>query len=67
MKDEFFGIDFSVRPSAASAEEDCSLPVLVVITPQRLCALYEAEQAFAQGTLFPDLDKPFLAGGAVRG
>ena len=29
-------------------------------------ALYDEEQALCRGTLFPDLDKPFLGGKQVR-
>jgi hypothetical protein len=28
--------------------------------------VYTVEEAYSKGTLFPDLDKPFLAGGGCR-
>mgnify|MGYP000861545938 CR=1 FL=1 len=38
-------------------------PIAMCYVPlQRLETVYEPETALKQGTLFPDLDKPFLGG-----
>ena len=38
-------------------------PVAMCYVPmQKIKAVYEPELAWRQGTLFPDLDKPFLGG-----
>jgi|NGEPerStandDraft_9_1074522.scaffolds.fasta_scaffold02114_3 hypothetical protein len=38
-------------------------PVGMTYTPmQKIKTIYEPETAFMQGTVFPDLDKPFLGG-----
>lgn len=38
-------------------------PVGMCYVPmQRITTVYEPENAFMRGTLFPDLDKPFLDG-----
>ncbi len=48
---------FPANPSLAMA----------YVPMQRLNGTYDLEEAFARGTLFPDLDKPFLAyRGAVK-
>ena len=67
MKDEFFGIDLSALPVQAKQNgTECDLPVMVYLQMQQLCSVYQPEQALTQGTLFPELDKPFK-GGAARG
>ena len=68
MKDEFFGIDLSAMPVAKRQEQsDCFVPVMASVPMQRLCSVYQPEQALTQGTLFPELDKPFMMGGLARG
>ncbi len=42
------------------------LPVLAFLPAQELGEVYEAEYGFPRGTIFPVLDKPFLAGGCAR-
>lgn len=69
LKDEFFGIDFASIPTAANAkmsDEMCDVPVMACVSLQKLCTVYDPEQALMQGTLFPELDKPFM-GGMPRG
>lgn len=43
------------------------LPLTMAYVPmQKYGLVYEAENALEKGTLFPDLDKPFLGKGACR-
>ena len=42
------------------------LPVLAFVPVQELKQVYEPERGFCRGTIFPELDKPFEAGGCVR-
>ena len=43
------------------------LPLTMAYVPmQKYGATYEAENALKNGTLFPELDKPFLGKGALR-
>ena len=43
------------------------LPLTMAYVPmQAYGTVYEAENALAKGTLFPDLDKPFEGKGACR-
>ncbi len=57
------------RPAAQtrSAQDNAqkTLPVLATLVPQQLNAVYDTDKALERGTLFPELDKPWL-GGAVR-
>lgn len=47
-----------------SAEATCdSLPIFAYVPVQELDCVYEPEQGFCRGTLFPALDKPWVAGG----
>lgn len=42
-------------------------PVAMCYVPlQKITAVYEPELAWRRGTLFPDLDKPFLDGGNIE-
>ncbi len=55
------------QPTAYQAEPtaDCEKMVLAMsyVPWQHWNTVYEADTAFVQGTLFPELDKPWLAGG----
>ncbi len=42
------------------------LPALVSIEVQRLNRVYDVEKAFMIGTLFPELDKPWMPYGGGR-
>lgn len=56
--DEFYGAQKAER-SAFPPETPvgmCYVPV------QKITTVYEPANAYQQGTLFPDLDKPWLAG-----
>ncbi len=46
--------------------ENAWLPVLAFVPVQELAQVYEVESGFSRGTIFPVLDKPFLAGGCAR-
>ncbi len=49
--------DFFIKPIPKNAS------VTMAYVPFQNCdRLYSPEQAISQGTLFPDLNKPFLAG-----
>lgn len=49
-----------------TANTDCTYPLtMVFINMQPLNDVYPLDKAFCRGTLFPELDKPFL-GGARR-
>jgi hypothetical protein len=39
---------------------------IAYIPMQRITTLYDDENAYEVGTLFPDLDKPFLDGGVCN-
>ncbi len=41
------------------------LPVMAYVPVQQLNAVYDTDKALERGTLFPELDKPWL-GGAAR-
>lgn len=42
-----------------------SLPVMAYVPVQQLNTVYDTDKALERGTLFPELDKPWL-GGAAR-
>lgn len=42
------------------------LPVLGFVPVQKLNNVFEPECGFSKGTIFPELEKPFLAGGCGR-
>ena len=47
--------------------DECEwLPVMAFVPLQELGQVYEPECGFPRGTIFPALDKPFLAGGCAR-
>lgn len=55
--------------TVAAVNGDCEigyLPVIAFLQAQELQAVYEPETALEQGTLFPELNKPFM-GGCRRG
>ena len=39
---------------------------MAFVNMQPLDTVYSLSEAFRRGTLFPDIDKPFLAGGKAR-
>ena len=56
-------------PYPTQTAEDCeNMVVAMAYVPwQQWHTVYEADTAFMQGTLFPELDKPWLAGGVNCG
>lgn len=60
--------DCAVRETR-TAEEDCAAMVLAMayVLSQQLDTVYEPENGFSRGTIFPELDKPLLVGGTCRG
>lgn len=50
-------------------EETCDRMVLAMsyVLMQELDVVYEPEVGFHHGTIFPELNKPFLAGGMICG
>ena len=52
-----------------TAEETCAAMVLAMsyMLSQQLDTVYEPENGFPRGTIFPELDKPLLVGGTCRG
>lgn len=52
-----------------TAEEECASMVVAMayVLSQQLDTVYEPENGFPRGTIFPELDKPLLVGGTCRG
>lgn len=44
----------------------CTLPVMAYVPVQKWQELYETEQGFGRGTIFTELDLPFVGEGACR-
>ena len=40
---------------------------MAYVLSQKLDTVYEPENGFSRGTIFPELDKPLLVGGTCRG
>ena len=49
--------------------EQCAemVPAMAYVPWQRLNTVYEAEDGYPRGTIFPELDKPLMVGGTCRG
>lgn len=45
--------------------QDASVPVMAYVPTQPFGRLYEPCKALEEGTLFPDLNKPFLGGKCI--
>ena len=57
---------YTMQPGAYSNAVDCTCFLGIATVPwQQFTNSYEPEQAFMVGTIFPELDKPFL-GRSVR-
>lgn len=55
------------RARRETEQESCAfLPVFAFVPVQELDCVYEPECGFCRGTLFPALDKPWVAGGDTR-
>lgn len=48
-------------------EEQPMVLAMAYVPWQHLETVYEPENGFDRGTIFPELDKPFLAGGCGNG
>ena len=56
------------EPYAGTPEANASLAMVHIVYQPAITRIYNAEDALRQGTLFPELDKPFLGyRGVVRG
>ena len=56
----------SASPSRPTQDKaPTSLPVMAYVPVQQLNTVYDTDKALERGTLFPELDKPWL-GGAAR-
>ncbi len=65
MEDKYYTL--GVMPSyTRDANNAHGLPAIVSIEIQRFGETYEVETGFPCGTIFPELHKPFLAGGMAR-
>ncbi len=45
---------------------DKDILTMAFVNIQPLNAVYDVDTGFTKGTIFPNLDKPFLAGGKAR-
>ncbi len=53
----------SASPSRPQPDNVLYLPVMAFVPPQQqLTAVYEPDKALERGTLFPELDKPWIGG-----
>ncbi len=59
----------AVNAQQRSPEEMCAdMVVAMAYVPwQQLDTIYEPENGFSRGTIFPELDKPLMVGGTCRG
>ncbi len=56
------------RESPNTLEACAAMVVAMAYVPwQQLETVYEPEQGFSRGTIFPELDKPLMVGGNCRG
>lgn len=53
-------------PLPRTVQEHGFTPVMAYVPIQELTTVYEPYQGFSKGTIFPDLDKPFLKGWCMR-
>ena len=60
-------IPYAAQPAGCSNAVDCTCYLAISTVPwQQFTNSYEPEQAFRTGTIFPELDKPFLGRGVMR-
>lgn len=62
LKEGAFTLDMRCNPPAGCPDQP---PVvgMAYVPWQQLQTVYEPDRGYTRGTVFPDLDKPFLAGG----
>ena len=53
------------RPVQRTAQTDDHTPVMAYVPVQVFTGTYEPYQGFGVGTMFPDLNKPFMRGGCM--
>lgn len=61
ISDDVFSTMYPMQPDKSAFPSQISLAIAYV-PMQKLGSVYEDEAALEAGTLFPDLDKPFLMG-----
>ena len=61
ISDDVFSTMYPMQPDRSAFPAKISL-AMAYVPMQQLSAVYEDEVALKVGTLFPDLDKPFLMG-----
>ena len=57
------GTDVGCMPCVDKCNCEKGDSAMVFVHKQMLTSVYNADEAFSAGTLFPELRKPFLAGG----
>lgn len=63
----FFDGDDSCGPdNPMDGMEDMPVVGMAYVPMQRLRTMYEPEDGFERGTIFPELDKPWLPKGCVK-
>lgn len=65
MKNKMFKNEWNSPSNDCNCEKGNS--AMVFIQPQKLMEIYAFSDAFKCGTLFPELNKPFLGGGCHYG
>ena len=53
-------------PSMTENDKDNQILTMAFVNMQPLDTLYETERGWSNGTIFPNLNKPFEAGGMVK-
>ncbi len=58
---------YAMQPGGCSNAADCTCYLAIATVPwQQFTNSYEPEKAFHTGTVFPELDKPFLGRSVMR-
>ncbi|MCI9020553.1 MAG: spore coat associated protein CotJA [Eubacterium sp.] len=61
-------VPYAAASSGCPNAVSCTCHLAISTVPwQQLASTYEPEQAFRTGTIFPELDKPFLGRSVMRG
>ena len=63
MENNFIG---GINPEPMCSVRDCPL-AMAYVPMQRWRALYDPDDGFSHGTIFMELDKPFLGKAGCRG
>lgn len=58
---------YEVQAETGHMPNNLSLAMAYVLPQKQITQVYKTDVALKQGTLFPDLDKPFIGKGAVKG